>query len=843
MPRLPLSATLALLAACGTGSNGEPSSVAYAGFGVGPVTPVDSPFASPPETSGQSQDPQGREALSGELAVRRAGCVRCHAVPKPLAARTAPLAGPPLADASAWHVRDGAAAYLRSHHGGDDAGDLAAWLLDLGGDVELQPAATSEGTIRLGAELFHQRACGACHAPDALKKLATRTDHAHVMAFLLEPGARRPGVPHDFGLGKKEASALAAWMLQVQVRDADDDGAEVPGFGFECFEMKTNGKVPDLEGVEVAAAGVVDVIDVKPATRGNNFALRFRASLDVPAAGEWRFTTGSDDGSWLWIDGKRVVTNSGNHPYQKQSGAVELAAGPHDLEVVFTQAGGGKQLDVWWSGPGVEEQILPAARAEARAMALVPPPRAALPAAAAVARGRAAAHARQCAACHEIADDQLAAMPAAKAAPAWSELRLGRACPTTPAAKALHGAATVSLAQSLDGQAQLELMLLQDGCLSCHVRDGRGGLAPAVTKHLEEREDLGEEGRIPPDLSQVGARLRAKWIERVLTEGHRVRPYLSIRMPKVAADRAARYAELFGDVDAPGVVDDEPTFSVANAERGHALAGLEGKNCVQCHTFAGAPSLGPQGMDLSIQHERVRPAWFRNWLLNAPTLRPGTRMPSFWPLKRAADLAEIDALRTWLSLGAAAPTPAGLVPAEGSLVLLPSGRPTFHGAFLDGVSARCIAVGTAQRTHYAFDVESGRLVWLWRGDFLDATGTWHGRAGKLLKPLGPQDEWIVLEDFVLEAGDRMVAGHRVTDDGFPTFMVVAADDSCAFDDTARARLVAGGSEIVRTIRCRKGAMDIAWTKNEGVTLLVDGRPAPARSQLTAGQQVEVVYQW
>src|SRR5688572_31281858 len=44
-----------------------------------------------------------------------------------------------------------------------------------------------------------------------------------------------------------------------------------------------------------------------------------------------------------------------------------------------------------------------------------------------------------------------------------------------------------------------------------------------------------------------------------------------------------------------------------------------------------------------------------------------------------------------------------------------------------GVSARCLCVGTRERTHFAYDLASARLVWLWRGDFVDAGGTWSGR--------------------------------------------------------------------------------------------------------------------
>jgi len=851
MARPLLIGGLALFAACGDGgSSGSGGRGSGTAGGDEPATST-------------SVVARTAEELMAELGTARVGCVRCHTDTSETAARVAPVRGPALTEAAGWHARDGGESFLRRHHagdtrGGDSAADLAAYVMSLASTSELQPAATTEALLRSGERLFGELACGACHPPDVLAKLSSRTDHAHVAGFLVDPSAHRPGLTHDFGLSRGEAGALAAWLLRMQIRE--EGVTPIPGFAFECFEFKIeNGDQPELEGREATAQGVVTVIDVEQRTRQDHFAMRFLASLEVPAAGEWKFTTGSDDGSWLWIDGKLVVDNSGMKPHTVRSGAVQLEAGAHELMVVFTQGGGGKSLEVLWQGPGVDEQPVPADRANARTTTLTPPTPAPAPDAAAVARGRALASSKRCAACHDIDDPELGRLPPPLTAKPWGELGDG-SCPESPAAEALLLPTKASLAVPLDDRARLALALRRDRCLSCHVRDGVGGLPAAVKKHLVETEDLGEEGRLPPDLSRVGYRLRQPWIEKVLVEGHRARPYLRVRMPRVAADRAAEYARLFAQVDAVEVVqflgerleihpnipeaEYEPVFSPEAVELGHKLAGVKGHNCISCHSFAGAPSLGPQGMDLAIQHERVRPAWFREWLLRAPVHRPGTRMPAFWPMATESDLREVDAIRTWLSLGAAAPIPEGLVPEKGSLVLLPAGRPVLHGAFLDGLSARCIAIGTQLRTHYAFDVEHGRLAWLWRGDFLDATGTWHGRAGKLVKPMGA--DWLVLEDFTVPSGsempsERTVLGHRIDADGYPVFRVRTA--GAEYEDVTRPRLSAGGSELLRTLRCTKGNLKIEWQPQEGLRLQVKGEPAPASFALAAGEEVEVVYQW
>src|SRR5262247_2652501 len=72
------------------------------------------------------------EEIAAELVVARAGCARCHALPEPGAARGAAIPGPSLTSAASWHAGDGLERFLSSHHGGDAAGDLAAWVRSLG---------------------------------------------------------------------------------------------------------------------------------------------------------------------------------------------------------------------------------------------------------------------------------------------------------------------------------------------------------------------------------------------------------------------------------------------------------------------------------------------------------------------------------------------------------------------------------------------------------------------------------------------------------------------------------------------------------------------------------------
>jgi hypothetical protein len=785
------------------------------------------------------------EEIAAEVAVARQGCVRCHPAPASVAPRVRPIAGPALAGAALWSGADGGEGFLRAHHGGEAAKDLAAWVVSLPPlAAAVLPTPVAPATIERGDRLWRELACQACHAPSAFADLAGRVDHARLAAFLVAPVGHRPTAVH-VQVPPEDAGALAAWLLRDQASASAD--IAVPGFAYECFELTIgSAALPTLDGLQPTARGLAPRLDASFGTRPDHFALRFTAELTVPETGEWTFTCGSDDGSWLWIDDVLIVRNEALAPHRRRHGKVRLTAGRHALRVVYSEAAGEQSLEVLWQGPGTEQQPIPASAATASSRALVPPPPPRAPDPAAVARGRAQAIARRCASCHATDEaDVAAAANLAPSARPFAELGDGD-CPQQPGAAAIAAAARRAFGKPHGAQEHLSHAMAADGCLACHRRDGRGGLPPVVAQGLAEVEDLGDEGRLPPDLTGVGRRLRPVWLQKVLAEGHKARRYLKLRMPALPTARAAEYAGWFAAVDGRPGDADEPPFSAAQVELGRQLVGVGGKNCITCHAFAGHRALGPQGMDLVVQYERLQPAYFREWLLQPLRLRPHTRMPMLWVGDEPGHRQEVDAVRALLSLGASAPLPNGLAGPAGGLVLSPRDRPILHGAFLQGLSARCVAVGSPLRTHYAYDVEHARLAWLWRGGFVDADGTWSGRAGQLLRPLG--EDHVVLDDLAFAdepdppsgpSSYRAVVGRTLDADGYPIWRVMTG--AAEFEDHIRPRLAAGGTEIVRTLRVVSGTLQVAVPAKRGRVNLTC-TPAGAGT-LQPGQTLEIVYRW
>lgn len=768
-----------------------------------------------------------------DFALAAARCTTCHLA----APRVAPLPSPALDRLGDRLARPWLETSLVGHARltKREAADVAALLTERR-TVGAEPVRVSASDIAHGEALWRTRGCAICHAAGGIPVLAAKTWVGAVTDFLRTPSQARPDVgSHEFDLSRSDAQALAAFLARGS---APDTPALEPGLFVECFELKiASPKEPELEGLTPARTGYAQHIDAKPRSRDDDFALRFTGFLNVPATGEWTFTVGSDDASWLWIDEQNVVRNEAIAPYRRVRGKVTLEAGWHAIRVVMTEARGGEALDVLWRGPGVPLQELPA---EALASRFVELP--ALPAQAPVddatrARGKALLAAKQCAACHEPGAPP---GPNKAAARKWADLPRTGDCAIVPVPEAFRGYLGLAFAGERSAPAELAFHLRRDGCVRCHAHGGTGGVSSAARATLPEREDLGEEARVPPDLTHAGARLRATWIESVLRGDVRARPYLTMAKPHLANDDAARWAALFARADG-AAADAPPTIDDAHVAEGRHLAGTAGLACIACHAVAGRRSIGPQGMDLAQQVDRLRSDWMRAWLLAPNTHRPGTRMPTYFPSDTPEARAKVESLVAWLSLGRSMPLPLGLVTDASAWRLDAIDRPRLHGAFLEGLSARCIAVATPERINSAYDLEHARLAWLWRGDFLDTSGTWDGRAGRLLKPLG-QDHVVLgldggLRSVSADAPPPRSLGWRLDADGYPIFRVQVGE--ATVEDTLRPRIAVGGAHFVRRLTVAGGTVRfVPGELATGLTL----EPA-GEFEIRAGETKEVTYRW
>lgn len=108
-----------------------------------------------------------------------------------------------------------------------------------------------------------------------------------------------------------------------------------------------------------------------------------------------------------------------------------------------------------------------------------------------------------------------------------------------------------ALAEPLTPEQQITRTLTTLNCYACHHRDRRGGADGLKREYFTSLGgvDLGDEGRIPPTLTQAGARLRPEWVKAVLMEGAAVRAHMATRMPLYGERNVGHLPELFQRAD------------------------------------------------------------------------------------------------------------------------------------------------------------------------------------------------------------------------------------------------------------------------------------------------------
>lgn len=83
------------------------------------------------------------------------------------------------------------------------------------------------------------------------------------------------------------------------------------------------------------------------------FSIAWTGSLVVPEDGFYRFFLRSDYASWLYVDDRLIVDNSGAHGLRQITESTYLGAGMHPLRLLYSNAGSGKaRLRAGWKRDG-----------------------------------------------------------------------------------------------------------------------------------------------------------------------------------------------------------------------------------------------------------------------------------------------------------------------------------------------------------------------------------------------------------------------------------------------------------------------------------------------------------
>jgi hypothetical protein len=92
----------------------------------------------------------------------------------------------------------------------------------------------------------------------------------------------------------------------------------------------------------------------------DNFSVRWTGFVTAQTSETYTFTTNSDDGARLWVNGQPLVDNWINHSATENSGQIALQAGQtYSIRMDFYEGGGNAIAQLYWSTPTIAKQIIP----------------------------------------------------------------------------------------------------------------------------------------------------------------------------------------------------------------------------------------------------------------------------------------------------------------------------------------------------------------------------------------------------------------------------------------------------------------------------------------------------
>ena len=95
----------------------------------------------------------------------------------------------------------------------------------------------------------------------------------------------------------------------------------------------------------------------------DNFSARWDGQVEAPVSGTYTFTTSSDDGVRLWVNGVQIINNWTDHAPTDNSGTIALSAGTkYAIKMEFYEKGGGAVAKLDWAYPGQARQNVPQTR-------------------------------------------------------------------------------------------------------------------------------------------------------------------------------------------------------------------------------------------------------------------------------------------------------------------------------------------------------------------------------------------------------------------------------------------------------------------------------------------------
>jgi len=133
-----------------------------------------------------------------------------------------------------------------------------------------------------------------------------------------------------------------------------------PGIEYKYYEPEGEISLSSINSVPVKKEGITSTISEKVKQREEKYALQFDGYIKINTEGVYTFSTLSDDGSKLFIDGEEIVNNDGPHGAVEAFGTAALRKGYHEVKIIYFDGGGGNELKVFWQSEKDKKEQIPA---------------------------------------------------------------------------------------------------------------------------------------------------------------------------------------------------------------------------------------------------------------------------------------------------------------------------------------------------------------------------------------------------------------------------------------------------------------------------------------------------
>jgi chitodextrinase/pimeloyl-ACP methyl ester carboxylesterase len=177
-----------------------------------------------------------------------------------------------------------------------------------------------------------------------------------------------PNTAYTYAVRAYDAAGNAsALSTPLTVTTSQTPPTATSGLNYKYYEGDWD-VLPNFNTLTPVKTGTVASVDLSMRRINDYFGVVWEAYLNIPTAGNYTFEIASDDGSKFYWNtfynpgATALINNDGLHgDVPGVAGTVNnLAPGAYPISLAFFEKWGGENMVIYWSGPGIPKQPIPA---------------------------------------------------------------------------------------------------------------------------------------------------------------------------------------------------------------------------------------------------------------------------------------------------------------------------------------------------------------------------------------------------------------------------------------------------------------------------------------------------